>query len=252
MNTSISKSVLAGIAVAIVLLGGQWASAGPAPLYPGPAVEGEQRVVVLEGEGGNTTRIFRIFYTRDPLKKVAAYYEGKMPQKTASSATEATFDGSPGTPLEYGAVKVWRPAAVLSEFDLFDPLKEEMGKEQAGMGNGHHTQHDLKALQARYGYLADEAFFPGFSPRERLKGCRKKTGSGIGKAKQDQASLQARIQELASQGRFGEMQQLLSQAQGVTSNTNQAMSVSHWDEWTGCLDELDAGAFRTQINIRIK
>jgi len=254
MNTSIFRSILAVIAAAGILLGSQWASAGqgPAPLYSGPAVEGEQRTVVLDGEGENTTRIFRVFYTRDTLEKVAAYYTGKMPKKTSSSPTKVKFDGPRGTPLEYDAVTVWRPESGLAEYELFDPLKEEMAKEQSGVVNGHHTQDDLKTLQARYGYLADETFFPDFSAKEKLAACKEKMEGGVSSAEQDQMSFSAKMQELASQGRFAEMQEYLSQAQNLTSNTMQAMSVSQWDVWTGCLSELEAKMFRAEILIRIK
>lgn len=254
MNTSIFRSILAVIAAAGILLGSQWASAGqgPAPLYSGPAVEGEQRSVVLDGEGENTTRIFRVFYTRDTLEKVAAYYTGKMPKKTSSSPTKVEFNGPENTPLEYDAVTVWRPDSGLSEFDILDPLREEMGKEQGGVVNGHHTRDDLEAVKAKYGYLAEEAFFPDFSPKEKLEACKQKMGSGVDSAKQGQLSYQAKMQELASQGRFAEMQEYLSQAQNLTSNTMQAMSVSQWDVWTGCLSELEAKMFRAEILIRIK
>jgi len=77
-------------------------------------------------------------------------------------------------------------------------------------------------------------------------------GGGVSSAQQDQVSLSTKLEELARQGRFAEMQQYMSQAKQLTYNTTQAMSVSHWDEWIVCLDKIDAGAFRAGISIRIK
>ena len=239
-------------AAACTLLGGQWASAAPAPLYPGQMVSGGENTATIDGEGGGETRTYKIYYTRDPLNKVVAWYEGKMQKKSDVGTNRISFNGPRGSSLEYDAVIIWRNDSGITESDILDPLEEEIASGAAGVVKTSHTRKDLEAVKAKYVYLADEAFFPSFSAEEKLAACKEKMGGGVSGAQQDQVSLQTKLEELARQGRFAEMQQYMSQAQKLTSNTTQAMSVSHWDEWIACLDEIDAGAFRSAISIRIK
>ena len=252
MNASMSKSVIAVIVSAGILLGGQWASAGPAPLYPGQVVSGGENTATIDGEGGGETRTYKIYYTRDPLNKVAAWYEGKMPEKSLDSTNRIVFNGPRGISLEYDAVVIWRNDSGITESDILDPLEEEIASGAAGVVKTSHSRKDLEAVKAKYVYLADEAFFPHFSAEEKLAACKEKMGGGVSSAQQDQVSFSTKLEELARQGRFAEMQQYMSQAKQLTSNTTQAMSVSHWDEWIVCLDKIDAGAFRAGISIRIK
>jgi len=254
MNIFMSRSLIATIAAAGILLGGQWASAGQgtAPLYPGQVVSGGENTGTIGGEGGGETRTYKIYYTRDPLNKVAAWYEGKMPEKSSDSTNRIAFNGSRGSSLEYDAVVVWRNESGITESDILDPLEEEIASGSAGVVKTNYTRKDLEAVKAKYGYLADEAFFPHFSAEEKLAACQEKMESGVSSAQQGQVSLQTKLEELARQGRFAEMQQYLEQAQNMASNTTQAMSVSHWDEWIACLDKIDAGAFRAGISIRVQ
>lgn len=252
MNIFMPRSVIATIAAAVILLGGQWASAGPAPLYPGQVVSGGENTATVDGEGGGETRTYKIYYTRDPLNKVVAWYEGKMPKKSYDGTNRIGFNGSRGSSLEYDAVVIWRNDSGITESDILDPLEEEIASGSAGVVKTSHSRKDLEAVKAKYGYLAEEAFFPRFSAEEKLSACKEKMGGGVSSAQQDQVSLSTKLEELARQGRFAEMQQYMSQAKQLTSNTTQAMSVSHWDEWIVCLDKIDAGAFRAGISIRIK
>jgi len=254
MRTFASRTAFAIIAAAGILLGGQFASAGQgaAPLYPGPVVSGGENTATIDGEGGGETRTYKIYYTRDPLGKVVTWYEGKMPDKSSDGTNRIVFNGPRGSALEYGAVVIWRNDSGLTESDILYPLEGEISSGTAGVVKTDHTRKDLEAVKAKYGYLADEAFFPSFSAEEKLAACQEKMESGLGSAQQDQVSLQTTLEELARQGRFAEMQQYMSQAKQLTSNTTQAMSVSHWDEWIACLDKIDAGAFRAGISIRIK
>ncbi len=254
MRNFASKTIFTIIAAAGILLGGQWASAGQgaAPLYPGPVVSGGENTATIDGEGGGETRTYKIYYTRDPLGKVVAWYEGKMPDQSSDGTNRIVFNGPRGSSLEYDAVVIWRNDSGITESDIVDPLEGEIASGAAGVVKTDHTWKDLEAVKAKYGYLADEAFFPHFSAEEKLAACKEKMGGDVGSAQQDQVSLQTTLEELARQGRYAEMQQYMSQAKQLTSNTTQAMSVSHWDEWIACLDEIDAGAFRSAISIRIK
>ncbi len=252
MKTLTSMFVFTLISVAGILLGSQWASAAPAPLYPGQMVSGGENTATIDGEGGGETRTYKIYYTRDPLNKVAAWYEGKMPKKSYVGTNRIGFNGTKGSFLEYDAVIIWRNDSGITESDILDPLEEEIASGTAGVVKTSHSRKDLEAVKGKYVYLADEAFFPHFSADEKLAACKEKMGGGVSGAQQDQVSLQKKLEELARQGRFAEMQQYMSQAKQLTSNTTQAMSVSHWDEWIACLDEIDAGAFRSAISIRIR
>ncbi|GBE14141.1 MAG TPA: hypothetical protein ENH32_01130 [Proteobacteria bacterium] len=241
-------------AAACILLGSQWALAGQgtAPLYPGPVVSGGENTATIGGEGGEETRTYKIYYTRVPLNEVAAWYEGKMPEKSSDNTNRIVFNGPRRSSLEYDAVVVWRNESGITEYDILDPLEEEIALGAAGVVKTNYSRKDLEAVKAKYGYLADETFSPHFSAEERLAACQEKMESGVASAQQDQMSLQVKLGDLARQGRFEEMQQYLSQAQNVTSNTTQAMSVSHWDDWVGCLSELEPEVFRAEILIRIK
>ncbi|MFV1956905.1 MAG: hypothetical protein ACC669_03935 [bacterium] len=227
-------------------------AAGTAPVYPGQVVSGGENTGTIYGERGEETLTYKIYYTRDPLGKVVAWYEGKMPKKSSDSANRIAFNGPRGSSLEYDAVVVWRNESRITEYDIVDPLEKEIALGGAGVVKTNYTRKDLEAVKAKYGYLADEALFPHFSAEEKLAACKEKMGSGVRNAEQDHLSLQTKLEELVRQGRFAEMEQYMSQAQELTSNTIQAMTVSHWDEWIACLDELEAGAFRAAISIRIK
>ncbi len=252
MRTFMSRSVITIIAAAGILMASQWASAAPAPMYPGQVVSGGKNTAIVDGEGGGETRTYKIYYTRDPLSKVVAWYEGKMPKRFDDGTDRIAFNGPRGSSLEYDAVVIWRNDPGITESDILDPLEEEIASGSAGVVKTNRSRKDLEAVKAKYLYLADEAFFPHFSAEEKLAACKEKMGGGVSSAQQDQVSLSDKLEELASQGRFAEMQQYMSQAKQLTSNTTQAMSVSHWDEWIACLDEIDAGAFRAGISIRIK
>jgi len=253
MKTFVPGSVFSIIAVAGILLGSQWAHAdGSAPMYPGQVVSGGEKTEIIDGEGKAETRTYKIYYTREAFGKAVAWYEGKMPKKSYESTNRISFNGRRGSSLEFDAVVVWRNGSGITESDILDPLEGEIASGSAGVVKTNHSRKDLEAVKAKYVYLADEAFFPHFSADEKLAACKEKMEGGVSGAQQDQVSLQTKLEELARQGRFAEMQQYMSQATQLTSNTTQAMSVSHWDEWIACLDEIDAGAFRSAISIRIK
>lgn len=227
-------------------------AAGPAPLYTGPTVQGEQTSELIAGEGDDYTLVWDVYYTKDTKDKVVAFYEANMAKKSSYDFETTMFTGPDGSPLKYQAVMVRIPDNGIDEGDLFDPLRKEVSKDQGGVGHGGRTQADLKAAMARYGYLAEEAFFPDFSAADKLAACKEKVESGETGAAEDSLALQNKLQELAMQGRFAEMQQYMGQAQDMTSNMQQAVGASQWDGWIGCLDELVEGAYRVQIEIRVK
>lgn len=252
MGTFTSKSAFGVFTFISFLIGGQWVSADPAPVYPGKVIPGGEQTEQTDGEGGSQTRTYKIYYTRDSISKVVAYYEGKFPDKLTENSDRVVFAGPRGSTLEDDAVIVWRNASGLTESDLLDPLEEEVASASAGLKKSGHRRKDLESVKKKYGYLANEAFFPNFSAEDKLAACQDSMESDVNSAEQDQLSLQEKLEGLAKEGRFAEMQQYMSQAEQLTSNTVQAMSASHWDEWVACLDELDSGAFRAGISIRIK
>lgn len=239
------------IAAVILLIPGECASQAMGPLYPGSFDTKKEKKIVIEGVA--EPRVYKIYYSKDAYKKVLQYYARKMGKKVREShSREEDFDGPKGSPLEYSAVKITNPASGLTEADLLDPLKKEVGAGIGGVTKTSHTWEDIEKVKQKYGYLASEAFFPNFSPQEKLAACGKKTGSGVKTAAEDHKALQDKAQELAKQGRYKEMQQLLAGLQGAASNTTTAISESHWDEWISCLKELDSKAYRAEIMLRVK
>jgi len=221
-----------------------------APIYPGPLERGPEKEEWTEGVP--VPRLYQVYYTRDAFDRVVSFYRRHL-KPTSTGVEEVDFDDVAAGRAGYEAVIVRRYYSGLTEQTLFDPLQEEMTAVAAGMRQGTHGQKDLDAVRAKYGYLAKFAFFPGFSAKEKLQACRRQVDSGTDTARAGIEDYGRRMEELARQGRFAEMQQLVAgRGMQESAGMQQAMKVSHWDDWVACLDDLDRHAFRTEIWVRKK
>ena len=253
------------ILVVTMFSAGPGQAAGHSRMPPGVQVYEEGSAVIEAGTGihedshGGMTAIDNItIYTKSDVRSVSGFYRQLLGINPSMKSYGQSFylgmdvndSGSYSVPVNieiFEASK--RKRKSIEEERLFSGMEDDMLNSQMA-GTSKHSSADLNKLKQRYLFLT-KRWYPGFDVDEKLHGCknmRSQNMEGIESAR-DPDAMAAQIQQLVAQGKFDEATQMAQAgAQSGMAEQNESMR-DNWDDWVGCLDDIDSHSYRTKIMI---
>jgi len=118
------------------------------------------------------------------------------------------------------------------------------------MIGAHHTAAELTQLKQKYAYLK-KSFYRS-DPNTVMQECRKPAKNQIAQKQMTAEERGRRMQELAMQGKFDQLNAMASAFTAANQNLQDEATKDRWGDEIKCLKKLDKKSFKVQIEIFVE
>ena len=217
----------------------------------GDAVEdnnGFNLKIYTKDNPAKVTEYYRKALRMDPMRGRTFYLgEDVLNLNRPSEADEAVYL------TVFSAQERERGDNNIDESDIFKFLQDEMQKQKM-LGTAKHSDREFQEVKQKYAHLA-KAWYPDFDVKEKLHTCKTERKRNVDAIEQSNEyydrdeEFAMKIQQLVAQGRLEEAKQMANEQAQTGKSVQDEGTKDYWNNWLGCLDEINKHAFQTQIVI---